>query len=136
MNMSSTLNDICKLFLDLQLHIDLTSHLEFSSETMVFDLHFTHLVMNHSLDECLYSKLEIAGGKQNISPDVLMNAGVLLKKILNRFSIYLALLVTSIVDISDIVIPQECGEVLRVPDVFTFYNIADFYISILPFVST
>ena len=51
-----------------------TSHLEFSSETMVFDLHFTHLVMNHSLDECLYSKLEIAGGKQNISPDVLMNA--------------------------------------------------------------
>ena len=97
-----------------------TSHLEFSSETMVFDLHFTHLVMNHSLDECLYSKLEIAGGKQNISPDVLMNAGVLLKKILNRFSIYLALLVSSIVDISDIVIPQECGEVLRVPDVIKF----------------
>ena len=51
-----------------------TSHLEFSSETMVFDLHITHLVVNHSLDECLYSKLEIAGGKQNISPDVLMNA--------------------------------------------------------------
>ena len=97
-----------------------TSHLEFSSETMVFDLHITHLVVNHSLDECLYSKLEIAGGKQNISPDVLMNAWVLLKKILNRFSIYLALLVSSIVDISDIVIPQECGEVLRVPDVIKF----------------
>ena len=97
-----------------------TSHLEFSSETMVFDLHITHLVVNHSLDECLYSKLEIAGGKQNISPDVLMNAGVLLKKILNRFSINPALFVSSIVDISDIVIPQECGEVLRVPDVIKF----------------
>ena len=98
-----------------------TSHLELRSETVVFDLHFTHLVMNHSLDECLYSKLEIAGGEQNISPDVLMNAGVLLKKILNRFSIYLALLVSSIVDISDTMITQEGCEVLRVPDVFLYF---------------
>ena len=79
---------------------------------MVFDLHVTHLVMNDSLDKCLNSKLEIAGCKQNVSSDVLMNAGVLLKKILNRFSIYPALLVSSIVDVGDIVIPQECGKVL------------------------
>ena len=113
-----------------------TSHLEFSSKTVVFDFHVTGLVVNHGLDEGLDTKLEITGCKQNVSPDVLMNAGVLFKKILNRFSIYPALLVSSIVDIVDIVIAQECGEVLRVPDVFTFYNIADFYISILPFVST
>ena len=50
---------------------------------MVFDLHFTHLVMNHCFDECLNSKLKISCGKQNVSSDVLMNARVLLKKILN-----------------------------------------------------
>ena len=113
-----------------------TSHLKLSSETVVFNLQFTHLVMNNSLDECLNTILKIAGGEQNVPSDVFMYTGVLLKKILNRFSIYPALLVSSIVDIGDIVIAQECGEVLRVPDVFTFYNIADFYISILPFVST
>ena len=113
-----------------------TSHLEFSSETMVFDLHITHLVVNHSLDECLYSKLEIAGGKQNISPDVLMNAGVLLKKILNRFSINPALFVPSIVDISNLVIPQERRKVLGVPECLHLYNIANLNMSVIPFVST
>ena len=85
--------------------------------------------MNDSLDKCLNSKLEIAGCKQNVSPDVLMNAGILLKEILNRLSIDHALLEPSIVDIGDIMILQECGEVLRVPDDLTFYNIADIYIS-------
>ena len=61
--MSSTLNDICKLFLDLQLHIDLTSHLELSSETVVFYSQFTHLVVHHSLDESLDTELEIAGSQ-------------------------------------------------------------------------
>ena len=76
--------------------------------------------MHHSLDEGLDTELEIAGGEQNISPDVLMNAGVLLKEILNRFSIDPALLEPSIVDIGDIMIPQECGEVFRIPNVFKF----------------
>ena len=87
---------------------------------MVFDLHVTHLVMNDSLDKCLNSKLEIAGCKQNVSPDVLMNAGVLLKKILNRFSINPALFVSSIVDISNRVIPQESSKVLGVPECLHF----------------
>ena len=97
-----------------------TSHLEFSSKTVVFNSQFTRPVVNDSLNESLDSKLKIAGGEQNVPSDVFMYTGVLLKKILNRFSIYPALLVSSIVDISDIVIPQECGEVLRVPDVFKF----------------
>ena len=97
-----------------------TSHLKFSSKTVVFDFHVTGLVVNHRLDEGLDPKLEVAGGKQNVLPDVLMNAGVLLKKILNGFSIYPALLKPSIVDVGDIMISQECRKVLRVPDVFTF----------------
>ena len=97
-----------------------TSHLEFSSETMVFDLHFTHLVMNHCFDKCLNSELKISCGKQNVSSDVLMNARVLLKKILNWFSVNPALLVAGIVDVSHIMVTQECSEVLRVPEVFTF----------------
>ena len=109
-----------------------TSHLEFSSKTVVFDFHVTGLVVNHRLDEGLDPKLEVAGGKQNVLPDVLMNAGVLLKKILNGFSIYPALLMASIVDVGDIMISQECRKVLRVPDVFTLLqNIADVYIFIL-----
>ena len=87
---------------------------------MVFYSQFTHLVVHNSLDETLDSKLEIAGSKQNVSPYVFMNAGVLLKKCLNIFSIYPALLITSIVDVGYIVITQECSEVLRVPDVLTF----------------
>ena len=79
---------------------------------MVFDLHLTHLVMNHCFDKCLNSKLKISCGKQNVSSDVLMNAGVLFKKILNRFSTYPAFLMSSIVDVGDIVISQECGKVL------------------------
>ena len=90
----------------------LTSHLEFSSETVIFNPQFTHPIVDHSLDEGLNSKLEVAGGKQNIFPYVFMNAGVLLKKCLNRFSIDPALLVSSIVDVGDTVIPQECGKVL------------------------
>ena len=82
-----------------------TSHLKFCSEAMVFNLHFAPLVVNNFWDEGLDSKLEIAGGENNVSPDVLMNARVLLKEILNRFSIYLALLEPSIVDIGDIMIP-------------------------------
>ena len=82
--------------------------------------------MHHSLDEGLDTELEIAGCEQNIFSDVFMNAGVLLKKCLNYFSIDPALFVSSIVDVGDIVIPQECGKVLRVPDVSHFYNIADF----------
>ena len=97
-----------------------TPHLKLRSETVVFDLHVTGLVVNHGLDEGLDTKLEITGCKQNVSPDVLMNAGVLFKKILNRFSIYSALLKPSIVDVGDIMISQECRKVLRVPDVFTF----------------
>ena len=50
-----------------------TSHLKFGSEAMVFDLHFTHLIMNHCFDKCLNSKLKISCGKQNVSSDVLMN---------------------------------------------------------------
>ena len=97
-----------------------TSHLEFSSKTVVFDFHVTGLVVNHRLDECLDPKLEVAGGKQNVLPYVLMNAGVLLKKILNRFSINPALFVSSIVDISNRVIPQESSKVLGVPECFHF----------------
>ena len=113
-----------------------TSHLEFSSKTVVFDFHVTGLVVNHRLDECLDPKLEVAGGKQNVLPYVLMNAGVLLKKILNGFSIYSAHLKPSIVDVGDIMISQECGKVLRVPDVFTFLQYFRLYMTNLPFVST
>ena len=67
----------------LQLHIDLTSHLEFSSETVIFNPQFTHPIVDHSLDEGLNSKLEVASSEQNVSPDVFMDAGVLLKKCLN-----------------------------------------------------
>ena len=84
---------------------------------MVFDPHFIILVMNDSLDESLNSKLEVAGGKQNIFPYVFMNAGVLLKKCLNRFSVDPALFIASIVDVGDIVLPQEGSEIFRVPDV-------------------
>ena len=82
-----------------------TSHLKFCSEAMVFDLHVAPLVVNNFRDEGLDSKLEIAGGEKNVSPDVLMNTRVLLKEILNRFSIDPALLEPSIVDIGDIMIP-------------------------------
>ena len=57
-----------------------------------------------------------------------MNAGVFLKKCLNRFSIDPALLVSRIIDVGDIVILQECGKVLWVPDDLTFYNIAVLFI--------
>ena len=87
---------------------------------MVFNPQFTHLVVHHSLDEGLDTELEIAGGEQNIPPDMFMNAGVLLKECLNIFSIYLALLVASIVDVGNFVITQEGSKVLRVPDVFTY----------------
>ena len=97
----------------------LTSHLELSSETVVFYSQFTHLVVHHSLDEGLDTELEIAGGEQNISPDVLMNARVLLKECLNIFSVDPALLTASIVDVSNIMITQEGSKVLRVPDVLT-----------------
>ena len=103
----------------LQLHIDLTSHLEFSSETVVFYSQFTHLVVNHCFDEGLDTKLEIASSKQNISPNVFMDTGILLKECLNVFSINSALLTASIVDVGNVMITQECGEVLRVPNVFT-----------------
>ena len=76
--------------------------------------------MHNSLDETLDSKLEIAGSKQNVSPYVFMNAGVLLKKCLNIFSIYPALLMPSNVVVGDIMITQECSEIFRVPDVCTF----------------
>ena len=95
----------------------LTSHLEFSSETVIFNPQFTHPIVDHSLDEGLNSKLEVAGGKQNIFPYVFMNAGVLLKKCLNRFSVDPALFIASIVDVGDIVLPQEGSEIFRVPDV-------------------
>ena len=87
---------------------------------MVFYSQFTHLVVHHSLDEGLDTELEIAGGEQNISPDVLMNARVLLKECLNIFSVNPALLTASIVDVSNIMITQEGSKVLRVPNVYTF----------------
>ena len=105
-----------------------TSHLKFGSEAMVFDPHFIILVMNDSLDESLNSKLEISGGKKNISSDVFMNAGVLLKKCLNVFSVNPTLLTSSVVDVCNFVITQKCSEVLRVPDDLTFYNIAVLFI--------
>ena len=40
-----------------------TPHLKLRSETVVFDLHFTHLVMNYCLDEGLDTELEIAGSQ-------------------------------------------------------------------------
>ena len=72
--------------------------------------------MNYCLDEGLDSKLEIPSSKQNVSSDMFMNAGVLLKKWLNWHSINSALLMTSIVDVGYIMITQEGSEVLRVPD--------------------
>ena len=87
---------------------------------MVFYSQFTHLVVHHSLDESLDTELEIAGGEQNISPDMLMNARVLLKECLNIFSVNPALLTASVVDVINIVIAQEGSKVLRVPDVYTF----------------
>ena len=82
--------------------------------------------MHHSLDESLDTELEIAGSKQNISPDVFMDAGVLLKECLNGFSIDPALLMASIVEVCDIMTTQERSEVLRVPEVLLLHNIADF----------
>ena len=76
--------------------------------------------MNDSLNESLDSKLKIAGGEQNVSPDVFMHAGVLLKECLNIFSVNPALLTASVVDVINIVIAQEGSKVLRVPDVYTF----------------
>ena len=99
---------------------------------MVFNPQFTHPVVHNSLDEGLDTELEIPGGEQNIPPDVFMNAGVLLKECLNIFSIYPALLKTSIVDVGDIMISQECRKVFRVPDVFTFLK----YCRLLHFYST
>ena len=61
-----------------------------------------------------------------------MHAGVLLKKILNCFSINPALLVASIIDVGNVVFSQEGSEILGVPDnVIAMYchNIADSYIS-------
>ena len=46
-----------------------------------------------------------------------MNAGVLLKKCLNRFSVDPALFIASIIDVGDIVLTQEGSEIFRVPDV-------------------
>ena len=76
--------------------------------------------MNDSLNESLDSKLKIAGGEQNVSPDVFMHAGVLLKECLNIFSVNPALLTASVVDVGNFMITQEGSKVLRVPDVFTF----------------
>ena len=73
--------------------------------------------MHHSLDEGLDTELEIARSEQNISPDVFMDTGVLLKKCLNRFSVDPALFIASIVDVGDIVLTQEGSEIFRVPDV-------------------
>ena len=104
---------------------------------MVFDPHFIILVMNDSLDESLNSKLEISGGKKNVSSDVVMNAGVLLKKILNWFTIYPALLMPSNVVVGDIMITQECSKILRVPDVCTFLQyLRHLHFYFVPFVST
>ena len=104
------------------LYRKLTSHLKFSSETVVFYSQFTHFVVHNSLDESLDSKLEIAGSKQNVSPYVFMNAGVLLKKCLNSFSVDPALFIASIVDVGDIVLTQEGSEIFRVPDVIALSN--------------
>ena len=86
---------------------------------MVFDPQFTRPVVHHSLDEGLDTELEVAGSQENISPDVFMDAGVLLKECLNIFSINSALFTASIVDVGNVMITQECGEVLRVPNVIT-----------------
>ena len=99
---------------------ELTSHLEFSSETVVFNPQFTRPVVNDSLNESLDSKLKIAGGEQNVSPDVFMHAGVHLKECLNIFSVNPTLLTASVVDVGHIVITQEGSKVLRVPDVLIF----------------
>ena len=96
---------------------------------MIFDLHFIHLVVHDSLDESLHPKLKITGSKQNVPPNVFMNAGVLLKKCLNIFTINPALLVASSIDVRDIVIPQEGSEVLRVPDVFNIFTTLQIYVS-------
>ena len=115
----------------------LTSHLELSSETVVFYSQFTRLVVHHRLDEGLDTKLKIASSQQNICPDVFMNAGVLLKECLNCFSIDPALLVTSIIDVGNIVITQEGSEILGVPSIIALSQYCRlFYISNLPFVST
>ena len=95
----------------------LTSHLEFSSETVIFNPQFTHPIVDHSLDEGLNSKLEVASSEQNVSPDVFMDAGVLLKECLNGFSINPALLIASIIDVSNIVFTQEGSEILGVPNI-------------------
>ena len=61
-----------------------------------------------------------------------MNAGVLFKECLNGFSINPALLIASIIDVSNVVFTQEGSEILGVPDnVIALYchNIADSYIS-------
>ena len=64
MNMSSTLNVILlQNYFWIYSYGDLTSHLKFCSETVVFYSQFTHLVMNHSLDEGLDTELEIAGSQ-------------------------------------------------------------------------
>ena len=89
---------------------------------MVFYSQFTHFVVHNSLDESLDSKLEIASSKQNISPNVFMDTGILLKECLNVFSINSALLTASIVDVGNVMITQECGEVLRLPNVFTLLH--------------
>ena len=88
--------------------------------------------MNDSLNESLDSKLKIAGGEQNVSPDVFMHAGVLLKKILNCFSINPALLVASIIDVGNVVFSQEGSEILGVPNVIAMSQ----YCSLLHFQST
>ena len=82
--------------------------------------------MNHCFDEGLDTELEIAGGEQNIPPDVFMNTGVLLKECLNIFSVNPALLTASIVDVSNIMITQEGSKVLRVPDIYTFLQFCRF----------
>ena len=73
--------------------------------------------MNDSLNESLDSKLKIAGGEQNVSPDVFMHAGVHLKECLNIFSVNPTLLTASVVDVGHIMVTQEGSEVLRVPDI-------------------
>ena len=73
--------------------------------------------MNHCLYEGLDAELKIAGSQKNISSDVFMYTGVLLKKCLNRFSVDPALFIASIVDVGDIVLTQEGSEIFRVPDV-------------------
>ena len=73
----------CQIITGIHCYSQLTSHLKFGSEAVVFNPQFTHLVVHHSLDEGLNPKLEVPGSKQNVSSDVFMNAGVLLKKSLN-----------------------------------------------------